>query len=163
MRKCNCGLTEEMDRDHRSWCSIYTVHSRVRRLREEVDTQIDKKMQVAQEWANTLVEVAGLRIQVENLKKERDMLGRESDRLRKDFADQFEQSRVLLDTLCEVRSVLQLAMEDKVSMESMYLAAKAVINGGPLCPCTHADDEHGPYGCVDECACEYLPRRKAKE
>lgn len=160
MRKCNCGFTEELDRDHRSWCSIYTVHSRVRRLREEVGNQIDSKMEIAQEWANALVELQGLKIQIENVSKERDILGREADRLRKDFADQFERSRVLLDTICEVQSVMHLAMEDGASAESMYLAVKAVINGGPLCPCTHADDEHGPYGCVDECGCEYLPRRK---
>lgn len=162
MRTCTCNYTEELDRDHRTWCGIWTKSERIRRLREEVSDQIDSKMGIAQNWAGALVEICSLKGQIENVSKERDMLGRDADRLRKDFAEQFERSRVLLDTLCEVQNVMHLAMEDGASAESMYLAVKAVINGGPLCPCTHADDEHGPYGCVDECGCEMLPRRKTE-
>lgn len=30
----------------------------------------------------------------------------------------------------------------------------------PRCTCSHAEDEHSVYGCLDDCACEWMPKRK---
>jgi frataxin-like iron-binding protein CyaY len=159
MGNCDCTFNMELDRDHQPWCRSRSDRERIRLLREAVSDQIDKKMDIAQKWAESMVELAGARMQIACLEKERDMLGRESDRLARDYSEQLDQMNHLRDTLAEIQGAMTIAMEDGADAQTLYLAVKKAMNGGTLCACTHMDDEHGPYGCAEDCPCEVLSRQ----
>lgn len=159
MVACDCVFNAELDRQHKPWCRSRSDRERLRLLREALSEQIDSKIDIAQKWGNALVDLLAARQQIECLEKERDMLGRESDRLRKDYSEQLDQMNHLRDTLAEVRGAMTIAMEDKADAWGLYLAVKTALNGGTLCGCMHEDDEHGPYGCADDCSCEELRKR----
>jgi len=101
MANCTCKFNAELDRNHRPWCKIWPPHQRENKLMDEVNNQIDKKMGVAQKWAEALVEKLELKTKVELLEKERDMLGREADRLRRDYANLMAATR---DCTCKKKT-----------------------------------------------------------
>ncbi|WP_369167828.1 hypothetical protein AB5J49_08125 [Streptomyces sp. R28] len=57
-------------------------------------------------------------------------------------------------------AVVRLLRRKADGVQQPDTETRATWGTRPRCTCSHVVDEHSVYGCLDNCACEWMPKRK---